>query len=463
MHLLVPPAWGVEWGVENHMVQINKLTDAKARSLKEPGRYHDGLGLFLIVGPTGNKNWVFRFQLDGRKREMGLGSLNDVSLTDAREKRTAARQLLDMGQNPIEAKQAAQAVLRARPEAPVKKVPTFRDCAKSVIALKQPEWKNAKHGAQWGASLETYAYPTIGNLPVDQVTLDHILTILQPIWLTKNETANRVRGRIEIILGWARVRKYFHGDNPAAWNGNLEFLLQKPALVKKVRRQPSLGYASVPALMAKLLTMRTSPSAALATLILTALRSSEVRLAKSEELNRKGDLWSIPARRMKRPYVVDGEPQPHFVPIGPVELALLCRFGRERGAYLFPGANPEKAISETSVRKLIANHASDLPHFTMHGFRSSFKNWVMEQCDVPDKDLLSEAQLAHRLGSDVKVAYMRTTFTERRRELMRAWRTYCLSQTEKPVLLRLGLKPQQIEGLGRVAGDAQHPASQASH
>lgn len=429
------------------MAEINKLAAAQVRSLDVPGRYADGLGLHLIVTKLRAKKWVFRYQLAGRRRDMGLGAFPDVSLADARDLRDAARELLRDGVDPIEARKAAREAMAQESAAPPAEddqpvIPTFRHCAREVIKLKQPEWKNAKHGAQWAATLENYAFPVIGDLAVDEVTRDHVLRILKPIWLSKNETAGRVRGRIATILGWAKVNGYREGDNPAAWEDNLEFLLQKPSLIKHVQAQPALAYERVPALMAQLLALPTSPAAALAVIILTALRQSEVRHARAGEIDEKRMVWSVPPERIKRPFNDGPTPLPHWVPISSIEQRLMGRFPGAAGGYLFPGAIEGKPISEAAIRKLIKHYAEDFGHFTMHGFRSSFKDWAVEVSGIADADMISEAQLGHKLGSNVKVAYLRTKLIELRRGMMQAWCAYCLSEVAEDTLAARGLQRQ---------------------
>ncbi|MBL4838908.1 MAG: integrase arm-type DNA-binding domain-containing protein [Kordiimonadaceae bacterium] len=435
------------------MAEKNKLNVAKVRSTNQQGSYHDGEGLYLIITPSLTKNWSFIFQFEGRKCQMGMGSVKNVTLAEARNRRDAAHQLLKIGQNPIEAKKIALAELRKQQlEASRGSVPSFKECAESVIKLRQPEWKSTKHASQFAASLKNYAYPLIGDLPINEITDDHILAILKPIWMKKNETAGRVRSRIESILGWARAKKYRSGDNPARWKDNLEFLLQNPSVVKKVRKQPSLHYKYVPAFVNRLLSMQTSTAAALVTVIFTALRSSEVRLARLNEIDMKDNVWSIPPERVKAPIKDGGTEFPQLVPISSIEIAVMCRFASKSSDLLFPGIKIGKEISEATVRKLIASHGSDYPHFTMHGFRSTFKDWALEKTDLVDKDMLSEAQLGHKLGGQVKLAYLRTTLLERRRLLMQAWLRYCLSQTPQQALVDLGLSLDAVEGFGLPQG-----------
>ena len=427
------------------MAIINQLNTQKILSLKEPGRYHDGLGLYLVVTKSGSKNWLFRYRLDGKSREMGVGALHRVSLSNARDKRDAAHKLLAMNVDPIEARN--EQIEKMKQQSIPEKEFTFRECAKELLILKQPEWKNSKHAAQWTATFENYVYPIIGDKPVSAITVEDILMILQPIWLTKNETASRVRGRIEKVIGWAKAKKYHNGENPAIWLGNLEFLLQKPRLIKKVKRHPSLDHTLVPRFFRKLILQKTSTAHALAVIILTGLRSSEVRLGTCIEVER--DVWSIPPERLKAPILdAQGRELPHLVPLTAIETTLMSQFGCSDSGLFFPGASPGKPISETAVRKLIKNHRGDLPHFSMHGFRSSFKNWCVEHSSLPDKDMLSEAQLCHKLGNDVKIAYLRSNLLDLRRELMQEWRRHCLSLTPVSSLVDLGVPADQLQGYG---------------
>jgi integrase len=381
--------------------------------LVKPGRYSDGGGLYLQVSRTGTKAWILRFMLGGRSREMGLGPIDVVSLAEARERARQARKLLLDGSDPIVARREAR--LRAR--ATAVKVMTFKQCAEAYMKTHRAGWKNAKHIWQWENSLATSVYPTFGALDVAAVDTGLVLKALEPLWTTKTETATRVRQRIEAILDWAKARGYRDGENPARWRGHLEKLLPSPSKIAPVVHLAAMPYADVPAFFAQLKKREAVTAKALAFTILTAARSGEARLATFAEIDFKAAIWNVPAERMK-------SGRPHRVPLTNEALALLPRDGAPENL-LFSGTRAG-ALSDVTMRKYL-QHDMGYEDLTVHGFRSSFKDWARERTNFPDE--VSEAALAHIVGDKTEAAYARGDLFNKRRKLMEAWAAYCASPT----------------------------------
>ncbi len=419
---------------------LERLSSAKVRNAK-PGLHPDGGGLYLQVtqvrtkdGPVEgkfNKSWVFRFTLAGHAREMGLGSFKTFGLADAREGAEQCRKLLHAGRDPIEARKAERVSHRTK-EA---KAPTFERCATLYMAEHEKGWRNAKHRQQWHSTLATYAYPIIGALPVDIITVEHVMQILTPIWTTKNETASRIRGRIETILDWAKVQKHRTGDNPARWDGHLEHLLAARSKVHKVENHPALPWEQIPEFMGELRRQEGLAAKCLEFAILTAARSGESRgLPWEGEI--AGDLWTVPAARMKRE-------REHRVPLTAPALAIIeyMRSVRQND-YVFPGDQADEPLSDMSLIAVIrrmneAREKAGKPKWidpkqsgrevVPHGFRSTFDDWVAEATDFPD--WLADAALAHAKGDKVEAAYKRGDALAKRRQMMEAWGRYCEAAT----------------------------------
>jgi integrase len=397
---------------------IHKLNPRKVMSAS-PGKYEDGGGLRLVVSDAGARKWVLRFTINGKRREMGLGSFPDIELGEARSKASNCRILAKEGIDPIEAR-------RAEPEA----IPTFSTCAANYIRAHRKGWKNAKHARQWVRTLKTYARPIIGERPVDAVSTEDILEILSPIWTTKTETAKRVQGRIENILDFAAAHKYRDRLSPARWRGHLDMLLPKPARVKTVKHHPAMPYTDVPAFMG-LLSQNGSVSAlALRLLILTATRTSEVLQAQWSEIDIEKAIWTIPATRMKAR-------REHRVPLSDAMLADLSALPRIDGnPYLFPGARFGKPLSNMALLQLMRGmgygvngvHGDYVPH----GFRSSFRDWSGEASSFP-RDV-AEMALAHTIENKVEAAYRRGDLFEKRRLMMQSWSNYLQQQENIEVL-----------------------------
>ena len=268
-----------------------KLTARKVTTAKTPGLYGDGKGLYLRVGAGAARSWVYRFMISGKAREMGLGSLDDVGLADARERAREARQLRRQGVDPIEAARAKKAARQVEAATAM----TFAQCAERYIQAHRDEWKNLKHAKQWQATLHAFVYPAIGMLPVAAVDVALVTTVLEPIWTTKPQTASRVRGRIEAVLDWAAARKYRQGDNPARWKGHLEFLLPKTSRLARVEHHTALPYAEIGPFMCELRRQSSVGARALEFAILTATRTGEVLGARWDEIDLTEKTWTVPS------------------------------------------------------------------------------------------------------------------------------------------------------------------------
>jgi integrase len=367
-------------------------------------------GLYLQVTASG-RSWILRYQLDGRRREMGLGSLNDVGLADARAKVRAARHLIVDGIDPIEQRDQARAAQRLADARAV----TFKAAAEAYIKANQAGWRNAKHAAQWPSTLARYAYPKIGSLPVAAIDTDLVLKCIEPIWHNLPETARRVRGRIEAVLASAIARGQRGGPNPAVWRGHLDQLLPARAKVARVRHQPALPYQQIPDLMKQLagLNRPSVSSMALRFAILTAARTGETIGAVWDEFDLEAKQWTRPAERMK------GDRE-HKAPLSDAALAIVEAMKKVRTSkYVFPGWREKQPLSDMAMLECLRGLR---PGFTVHGFRSSFKDWAGEQTTFPD--FLSEMALAHIEGDKARAAYARSDLLERRRELMEAWADY---------------------------------------
>ncbi len=389
---------------------VNQLTATKVQKIKAAGMYPDGAGLYLQVTGEGAKSWILRYSLRSKAREMGLGSLRKVSLADARRKAADCHKLLDEHVDPIE----HRATVRAAAALANAKTITFKEAAKGYIAMRSRGLKNAKHAAQWGTTIATYAEPVLGKLPVRDIDVGLVHQVLEPIWTTKPETAGRVRGRIEKILGWAKVNNYREGENPARWRDNLDQLLPKLSEVRQVKHHPALPYAELPAFMEKLRQEGGAAARALEFTILTAARTEEVILAHPAEINRRGKLWTAPAEHMKLK-------REHVVPLCDRAVQFLDEASK---SYLFPSpSHPDKHLSNMAM--LMVLDRMGYGHVTVHGFRSTFKDWTRDRTRF--ENYVSEAALAHASGDKIEAAYARSAVLEKRRKLMDAWAAFCAS------------------------------------
>jgi integrase len=373
---------------------VDQLTALRVQREKRPGMHVDGKGLYLHVGKSGTKSWIFRYMLDGRRHEIGLGSIHDVGLSEAREKAREARKLKSDGIDPLVAKRTSRAEKRAAQAGAV----TFAQCAESYMVAKRAGWRSLVHARQWRSSLTVYAFPVIGALPVAAIDTPHVLKVLQPIWETKNETASRVRNRIELILDYAKASGFRDSaTNPAAWRGHLDQLLSKPSKVQRGTHYAALPYRDVPALVSELRQCKGVGARALEFTILTAARSAEVIECAAHEFD--GDIWTVSGERMK-------SGREHRAPLSVPALALVDAVS---------GYVPHKAM-----RKLLRTIR---PGATVHGFRASFSTWAAEQTSFPNH--IIEQALAHTVGSEVERAYRRSDLLDKRRELMTAWANFC--------------------------------------
>jgi integrase len=373
--------------------------------------YADGLGLYLSVSGSGSASWLFRYKIDKRPRTMGLGSLDYVTLAQARELADAARRKVRVDSvDPLEERRAAKVaagVDRA-------KAMTFRQCAEAYIRGHRAGWQNAKHSAQWATTLEHYAYPVIGDLPVAAVGLHLVLRILEPIWTTRTATATRLRGRIEAVLSWATTRGLRTGDNPAMWRGRLETLLPAQARITPVEHHKALDYRQIGALMTELRQQESVAARALEFMILTATRTGEVRRAQWSEVDLVERLWTIPAERTKTK-------KEHRVPLSDAAMAILKHVYEYRlNQYVFPGHHGG-AISDNAMLVLAKKFGG--ADMTAHGFRSTFRDWAAERSSFPNE--VAEMALGHTVGGAVERAYRRGDLFDKRRQLAEAWSRYC--------------------------------------
>ena len=397
-----------------------RLKDLVVKRTTEPGWYPDGNGLYLQVSKTSSKSWVYRYKRKGKERRRGLGPYPTVGLLDARDEAANCRALLKQGIDPIDHNRDMEA---AKHLSELKGL-TFRECAEAYIESRKAEWKNEKHHYQWNQSLETYAFPTIGELSVQDIDLGFILNVLEPIWNTKTETASRVRQRIETILDWAKVRQYREGENPARWRGHLDKLLPSPKKIQKVVHLPAMDYRDVPTFYQLLRQGRSVSKLALAFLIQTATRSKEAREAQWGEIDLKDKVWVVPGDRTKA-----GREQ--RIPLTDEALSILEDIKDfKHDNFVFPSTRRGKGIRDTSVRKQLQNKH---PGLTVHGFRSSFRDWCAEMTNYPRE--LAEKALGHVLQDKVEAAYQRGDLFEKRRKLMDSWADYCLKeQTDADVV-----------------------------
>lgn len=389
--------------------RAKELTAVAVSKLREPGRHAVGgvEGLHLRITDVGTRLWVCRIMVSDKRRDIGLGNFEDVTLSQARDKARDVRRAARLGEDP--------APRPVRPE-PVKPRHLFKTAAAELIASKQGAWKSDKHKAQWSATLEAYAEPVLGEMDVADIKLSHILDVLQPIWSTKTETATRVRGRIEAVLDYATVREWRHGDNPARWKGLLDKVLPAPLKVSKPAHHKAMPIEEVSAFMGALEGAKGTSALALRLLILTAARSGEIRGALWSEFDLKEGIWTIPAERMK----AGAE---HRVPLSKQALHLLSTVPRIRDNDLvFPSATGDGSISDMSMTALLRKRGMD---YVPHGFRSTFRDWAGDHTEYPRE--LIEAALAHTIENKVEAAYRRKDALERRRPLMQDWANFLRS------------------------------------
>ena len=390
------------------MPKISKELGAlEVARLKTDGVYAVGgvAGLQLRVAGQ-SRSWVFRYVIHKARRRMGLGSYPTVTLAMARDLARAAHLKIQQGIDPIDERGSQ----RAQRQVELAKKLLFKDAARKCIAAKSAEWSNAKHAGQWSATLETYAFPFIGDLDVTAIDTQHVLALLEPIWHTKTETATRVRGRVETVLDWAAVFCGHKMANPARWTGHLDQILPKPTKIAKVRHHEAVPFKEVAPVVRAIAESAGQGARALLFQVLTATRSGEAREAIWSEIDMNEGVWVIPAERMKAR-------REHRVPLSKQALALLAGQARKEGCdYVFPSGSG-KALSDMTLTAVMLTAVP-------HGFRSTFRDWAAE-CTDYDKDVV-EMALAHTIESKVEAAYRRGDLLEKRSQLMQDWANHCM-------------------------------------
>ena len=388
-----------------------------ARSVEtvtEIGYHRCDRGLYLQVAGSGTKSWLFRYKspVTGKQREMGLGSLNLVSLASARDIAVECRRQVLSGLDPLEERGRVKRVRLLEQARSI----TFQEAAEQCIASKKPEWKNAKHAQQWANSLTTYAYPVFGTLSVSDLDTDLVLKAIEPIWISKAETASRVRQRIETVWDWARARKYVEGENPARLRGHIDKILAKTAKVKRVKHHAAVPYKQIATFITQLRDRKGSSALAMEFMILTAARTGEVRGARWQEIDFTTKVWTIPADRMKAG-------KEHRVPICKRALEILnsIKSNRNPDEFVFPGWKTGTGLSDGAMLALLRK--MDEGPYTPHGFRSTFRDWAAEEAHQFSNETI-ELALAHTIKNKAEAAYRRGDQLERRRELMQTWDTF---------------------------------------
>lgn len=402
-----------------------KLSAIQVKNLSKTGRHADGEGLYLNIARGGSKSWVFLWMKDRRRREMGLGPYPSVSLSEARERADVARKVVAAGGDPLSQRDT---------EAPK----SFGEVADLFLESMEGSWKNQKHREQWRYTLsrkraeddslvrDGYCLNLI-DLPVAAVDTNDVLKALTPIWQEKAETASRLRGRIERVLDYAKVKGWREGENPALWRGHLKNALPTRAKLQR-GHHAAMPYADVPNFFASLKQREAVSADGLAFLLLTASRSGEVINAKWPEVDFEREVWTVPPDRMKAG-------KEHRVPLSPPAVEILKRMLEIRDSdWIFPGAKRDRPQSPMAFTMLLRR--MELGHFTPHGFRSSFRDWVGDETTFPRE--LAEAALAHTVGDETERAYRRSDALARRRKLMEAWASYCTSRDNVTALPHQG-------------------------
>ena len=389
---------------------LHRLSDIAVRAKKRPGYVADGGNLYLRVAPGGSKQWMFRFALRGRTRDAGLGPYPTISLVQARQEAERLRRLVTAGIDPIEARNKEREAARVA----ATKAVTFEACAREFIASHEQGWKGPRTAKLWRAALTAHVYPVFGSEPVGAIDTTLVLRSLQPIWSQTPVMAGRVRSMIEVVLDSAKARGLRDGQNPAQWRGHLDNLLPSRRKVRRVQHHPALPFAEIPAFMAELRARDDLPARLLEFLILTAGRSGEGRNARWDEFDVEQAMWVIPVERMKGG-------REHKVPLSPRAVIILEQMaGLRLSDFVFPGQSESRPISGIGLRRLLHKLR---PGVTVHGFRSTFRDWAAETTNFPNH--VVEMALAHAVGDAVEAAYRRGDLLEKRRKLMEAWAAYC--------------------------------------
>jgi len=406
----------------------NKLNQLQVQNQKKPGLYGDGEGLYLKVTPTGTKSWVYRYGINGKKTKMGLGAFPDISLADVRVKADQCRKVKGEGGDP----KTHRDTVKRQIKTDIAKAKTFKECAEACIEQQKPSWKNPKHAQQWWNTLDTYAFPVIGDLDVATIDTPLVLEVLNPIWHGKTETAKRVRERIEAVINYAKVAGYIEKDmrvNPAQWKGHLSLALVKPSRIQKHKPHSSLPYKDIGEFMLTLRNQLSLSAKALEFLILTGGRTGEVLESVWDEIEE--GVWTIPGDRMK------GGVQ-HRVPLSKSAMAVLEYMKPVQNSdYIFPGRAPKRPMSNMTLLKLMDR--MDIPKDVAvpHGFRSTFRTWAADTTAYAHE--VTEKALAH---SDSKLVetYRRTDFLDIRRQLMAEWADYCGKAFKNPDVVSIHAK-----------------------
>ncbi len=401
-----------DMGKTNHMP--GKLAAVALKHLKD-GIHADGGNLYLLVRGA-SKSWVFRFTSPaGGRRQMGLGPLHAVPLAEARKRAAELREQLKhptKPSDPLTSRQEARMAQRLGQ----RRTKTFKECAMAYIEAHQSEWKNPKHAQQWTNTLDQYAYPVLGDLPASEIDEALVLNVLTPIWNGKTETAKRLRGRIEAVLDWATFNKYRQGENSARWKGHLEHSLAKPSKVAKVKHHAAMPYQELPAFMQELRGRGGLGAKALELVILTACRSGEIRGAVWSEIDLGSKLWVIPAHRMKMA-------QEHRVPLSAVAVELLTSLPHmECTDLVFPSSKANTPLSDMTLTSVLRR--CDGNTYTVHGFRSCFRDWLAETTNYPNE--ACELALAHSISNKVEAAYRRGDMLDKRFQMMNDWANFCI-------------------------------------
>ena len=392
------------------------LTAETAATVTRPGLHRAGKRLYLQITMAGVKSWIFRYSAAGRIRSMGLGPFPDVTISKAKTKADRHNAALADGLDPL----AVRAAATAKAAKDANGVPTFRELGAGYIAAHAPSWKNEKHRDQWTASLEADAYPILGDLTADAITIDHVLMVLRPIWHSKHESALRLRGRLAAVLSAAKAKGLRQGPNPAAWADNLKHLLPTISRERRIVHFKSLPYADAPALMATLRARPGLSALAFRFVILTACRTTEMRLAVPSEIDREARIWTVPGARTKNG-------KTHRVPLCDEAMAILDAAAGLSKTWLFPGRKPTEPISDGACLMLL-DRLGYGERTTVHGFRSSFRMWSAEQTNYPRE--VCEQALAHESQDETEAAYMRSDHFGKRRALMHDWSAFLAPPVE---------------------------------
>jgi integrase len=398
---------------------VSKLSAVSVKNATRRGYYSDGGGLYLQVGPTGSKSWVFRYKDGGKLYEMGLGALHTVGLAEARTRARQCREHRLDGLDPLAVKRAA----RQQAQLDAAKEMSFAACAEGYINAHRAGWRNEKHRDQWPNTLATYVYPVFGTLPAQAIDTALVMKAVEPIWTEKPETASRVRGRIEVILDWATARGFRAGENPARWRGHLDKLLPRKTKVRRVKHHAALPYREIGAFMADLRHPEGIGARALEFAILTAARTGEVIGARWDEFDLAVRLWAVPSGRMKAG-------KEHRCPLSDAAIAIVTDMrkvhhddpGSLSGTgFVFPGGRAGQPISNMAMTMTLRRMGRG--ELTVHGFRSSFRDWAAERTGFPAE--VAEMALAHTVADKVEAAYRRGDLFQKRRQLMDAWAKFC--------------------------------------